>query len=141
MRSSKWRLKPWEVLVLGTAVAYVGLIVLAIYSYRPGIDVKETRSLFTCKDLAKAVDVYVDHPANTDHRLPGRVAELIHPPWGGPSLYRDGAEEPLDPWGNPFRLEHRRTLDGEDIVLVWTAKPDGTRISQFGVGQSAEPRW
>jgi general secretion pathway protein G len=140
MRSSKWRLKPWELLVLGTAIAYVGLTVLAIYSIRV-YDGEVARSVILCKHLSDAVEAYVNHPANTDHRLPSRVADLIHPPWGGPSLYRDGAEEPLDPWGNPFRLEHRRTRDGEDVVLVWTAKPDGTKISQFGVGQSAEPRW
>jgi general secretion pathway protein G len=105
----------------------------------PGSDAGETKAVLICKNLAYAAEAYLDHPANTDRRLPDRVGDLFRPPWGGPSLYRDGAEEPLDPWDNPFRMEHRRTPDGTDYLLIWTAKPDGTKISQFGVGRMADP--
>jgi hypothetical protein len=111
-----------------------------VMSASPGIDAKASKSQLTCQELAFAADAYMNQPANPDHQLPTCVGDLIHPPWGGPSLYRHGAEEPRDPWGNPFRMEHRQMPDGSRYLLFWAAKPDGTRISQFGIGRTAEPR-
>jgi len=141
MRRSRWRLKPWELLIVVATLAYLGLVLSLISGTSPGMDADVMKTHLACKNLAAATELYQDHSANPDHRLPSRVGDLIHPPWGGPSLYRDATEEPLDPWGNPFRMDHSRTPDGTDYILVWTAKPDGTRITQFGIGPRAEPKW
>jgi hypothetical protein len=132
MRRSEWLLL---LSILGI------LLCLAMpLSGPPGVDAEVSKARLICAGLAMAADEYANHPANPDHRPPGRVGDLFHPPWGGPSLYRHSAEEPLDPWGSPFRMERRKMPNGGEGFVFWTAKPDGTRISQFGVGPSAEPR-
>src|SRR5262245_22670829 len=103
MRRRKWL----EVLILLVVGVYAGLIWFSWATVRMQPDVKVTQSLLTCKDLAVAAVKYMEHPANTNQQLPNSVGDLIRPPWGGPSLFRDETEEPLDPWVNPFRIEHR----------------------------------
>jgi hypothetical protein len=136
MRCLRW-LSLSLLLILGTLFTLGLLSALSPHAS----DVHEMKVQLACKQLVFAAEAYRDHPANPGHQFPTGVADLIHPAWGGPSLDKYGEEEPHDPRGNPFRLEHRRTPDGTPSLVVWTAKPDGTRISQFGVGPLAEPRW
>jgi hypothetical protein len=131
------------VLALGAllAVWFAVWLLVAVFTASPGIDNDETLAMLHCQQLAYAANAYLNHPANPDHKLPTSIGDLTHPPWGGPSLYKGVAEKPLDPWGGSFRMEQRQMTDGTPCVIFWTVKPDGTRISQFGIGRLAEPGW
>jgi hypothetical protein len=126
-------------LVLATGSLLVVWLLVAIFTASPGIDSKETVAMLACRDLAHAAEVYRDHPANSGHQIPTSVDDLIHPPWGGPSMYPKEAGEPRDPWGGSYRMEQPGMPDGTPGILVWTVKPDGMKISQFGIGRLAEP--
>ena len=141
MPRSKWWPKPWEALCLGGLLTCIALIGVAVLRCRPGADTTVSHAQVVCKDLSDSVEAYIAHPSNRDHRLPSRLDDLFHPPWGGPSLYRGLAEEPRDAWGNPFQMERRQLSDGSEYILIWTVTPDGTTISQFGIGPNAQRKF
>ena len=100
-----------------------------------------------CKDIAMAVEAYTPSSAS-----PGSIEEmrrwgqltlkdLARPPHGGPSLLRNGDADLIDPWGKPFQLQLHHDEDGRIVsVLVSTTAPDGTPISQHGIGPDAAPK-
>jgi len=133
------RLSWFRFSTLLTSVAGAIFLFLVVVTATTDTDGKAIQTHLLCKELASAAEAYKDHPENPGRRLPSSLGDLFHPPWGGPSLYKYGAEEPRDSWENPFRTEPRQMPDGRDYLFVWTEKPDGTKISQFGVGLLAEP--
>jgi general secretion pathway protein G len=93
-----------------------------------------------CRSVAMAVEAYIHNEANKNHEFPRTLDDLIHPPFGGPPFLRNGNEDLLDCWGKPYEMERVRKADGTEYVLVKTTAPDGTSISQFGIGPSAQPK-
>jgi hypothetical protein len=100
MRRLRWL--GWSLLVAPGILFTLWCLAAVLFTSR-GTDAKEMRALLACKELEVAAEAYRNHTANPDHQPPMSVGDVIHPPWGGPSLYRHGDEEPRDPWGNPFR--------------------------------------
>jgi hypothetical protein len=46
----------------------------------------------------------------------------------------------MTPWGQQFTLEPKQKSDGSMYMLVFTTAPDGTPVSNFGIGpQKANP--
>lgn len=94
-----------------------------------------------CQCVATNIEAYVEHEANTKHELPTTFHDLVNPPFGGSSFLRNGEADLLDPWEKPYRFERRHFKDGREYPFIWTTAPDGTRISQFGIGSTnSEPR-
>lgn len=95
-----------------------------------------------CKALETALKAYIHCPQNPgvdeEDKMPQAPIDLVHVPYGGPSLLANGKEDITDPWGKPYKFE-RRTTDGHVFVLISTTAPDGTMISQFGIGRNARP--
>lgn len=55
-------------------------------------------------------------------------------PFGGSSFLRHGAEGLIDPWEKRYEMERQQKPDGTAFILVKTTAPDGTLITQFGIG-------
>jgi general secretion pathway protein G len=100
-----------------------------------GYDAKQAKAQLGCQGLAIAIETYTEHKANTKHVLPRTLHELVNPPFGGPSFLRNGEADLLDPWGKPYEMELIKRSDGSECILVSTTTPDGTPISQFGIGR------
>jgi general secretion pathway protein G len=92
-----------------------------------------------CRALAAAVTAYTLNPANVENRPPVKLLTLVQPGIGSSLLENDYADL-VDPWGKAYRMEYRKLADGSEYPFIFTTAPDGTRISQFGIGDAAEPK-
>ena len=123
-------------------ILLIGLLLVCalfvLFSPR-GIAARESRAHLVCQSLSAVAEAYRDHSANTKHEYPRTLSDLHQPPWGGPSFLKRGPDDLHDPWGKPYQMEHRKTADGRDYVLIWTTTPNGMRVSNFGIGASAIP--
>ena len=121
------------------AIVFIGLlmvaeVIFALFLTSRGVDSKQCESQLGCQSVATAFESYVEHSANARHELPTTLNDLAHPPFGGPAFLRNGEADLLDPWGKPYEMERRQWKDGAEFILVKTTAPDGTPISQFGIG-------
>lgn len=98
-----------------------------------------------CVTITKGITTYQINPANpgvTDaEKLPDKLTDLLHPFGGNTPLLEGGERDLIDPWGKRFQMERRQRDDGTEWVLIKTTAPDGTPITQFGIGPNAEPRF
>ena len=126
-------------LVVTILVAIPAAIFLYVYKtrYEPVSHVSKAQQ--GCKHLDQAIEQYIGHPANPRHELPDSLDDLDHPPWGGPSLHPLGDTSRPDPWGKPYQMESATKSNGDKYIIVKTTAPDGTPISQFGIGPGAKP--
>lgn len=103
---------------------------------------KKEKAQTQCMKLSDAIEAYMESPQNPardltdDQKMPQNIADLYHVPFGGPSFLRNGKADTLDPWGKPFELKMGQRKDGTIFLFVHTHAPDGTPITQFGVGKS-----
>jgi general secretion pathway protein G len=129
-----------EVLVVvAILVILAGIAVVAVPRYIE--DGKRTAAMAGCKNLAMAIEAYMNNPANPGNALPTQLSDLIQPPFGGPSYLRNGEADTIDPWGKPYQIQEAQRSDGTIYPLVTTTAQDGTPISQFGIGPAAQPRF
>lgn len=117
----------------------VGCSVWALSTSSPGANGKQGRAQLACKDLETAIEAYIQHPANTKHEFPTTLNDLFEPPFGGRPFLRNGRDDLIDPWGKPYEMERVKRSDGTEYALVKTTAPDGTPISQHGIGENAKP--
>jgi hypothetical protein len=119
-------------------VLLVALVVCGILYARLSYLMGQMRKAWTqlhLRSLATKVEAYVMCEANKKHEFPSRPNDLVKPPFSGTSFLHDGERELIDLWGKPFQFERRRSADGTEYILIWTTAPDGTPISQFGIGE------
>ena len=102
-------------------------------------DTKRVAAMAGCKNIATAVEAFTTNPANPDGTIPRELGDLVRPPFGGPSFLRNGAADLLDPWGHPYTMSVRRRDNGAEYTLIGTTAPDGTPISQYGIGEESVP--
>ncbi len=95
---------------------------------------KQSKAQLGCRGLAQAIEAFQKSPSNTQHALPRTLNELLQPPWGGQPFLKNGDEDLQDPWGQPYQMRAKTFEDGREYRLVFTHAPDGTAISQFGIG-------
>ena len=129
-----------EVLVV-VAILVVLASVATIATTRYLEDAKKTKAHLGCKAVATAIESYTSNAANPTSTPPQQPGELIQPSFGGPSLLRNGEADLLDPWNKQYVFEQAQRTDGTEYVIVYTTAPDGTKISQFGIGPAATPTW
>ena len=125
--------------VVGAIVVILGFDTFFV-SYSGGDDAKSARAQLGCKSLETAIEAYIQDKANPKHEFPNTPNDLFEPPFGGPSFLRNGRADLIDPWGKPYEFERARWSDGTEYILVKTTAPDGTPISQFGVGPNSKPK-
>ncbi len=118
----------------------LGCAVWSILTTPRGMNAKETKAQLGCVVVDKAIREYIRHKSNPKEELPNTLQDLVQPPFGGPSLLEGGQADLIDPWGQPFQMERAKRRDGSEFIIVKTTAPDGTPISQFGVGPNSVPR-
>ncbi len=90
-----------------------------------------------CLNVSRAIEAYTSNPANPNSDPPTQLQDLIQPPFGGPSLLRNGERDLQDPWGKEYQVDAQTRNDGTPYILVFTRAPDGTPISQHGIGRES----
>jgi general secretion pathway protein G len=133
-----------EVLVV-VAILVMLATVATIATSRYMEDAKKARAQLGCTGLAQAIEAYTNNPMNTgltdQEKLPQSPQNLVQPTFGGQSFLRNGANDTVDPWGKQYSFQPQTRGDGTTYILVTTTAPDGTQISQFGIGQNAQPKF
>jgi hypothetical protein len=96
-----------------------------------------------CATLARAIVGWqisnIGPGATDDNRLPESPRDLLKTV-NGKVLLENGEADLYDPWGKPYEFELRYRADGTPFIVVRTTAPDGTLITQYGIGRNAEPR-
>ena len=107
---------------------------------------KKRRAHEQCKQIAFAAHAYYWSPWSPGSaedealRYPS-LHDLVQPRRGGPSYLQNGDADTIDPWGKPIQFQIQVDPDDRLIsVFVSTTAPDGTPISQHGIGPNAAPK-
>lgn len=107
-------------------------------------DAKKSKAQMQCQALAQACESYYLNP-QSGNTYPTTLNDLLVP-FGGSggvqSYLKNGQADLITPWGQqvpPYQLNVVQNSDGSSIPVVMCTAPDGTQISQFGIGQMAQP--
>ena len=129
-----------EVLVVvAILVILAGVATVATTRYLE--DAKKSRAQLGCQGIAQAIEAYMLSPGNPTGEGPGQLSQLYQPQWGGTSFLRNGEQDTIDPWNQHYSIEPATKSDGSPYYLVRTTASDKTPISQFGIGDKAQPRF
>ena len=122
-----------EVLVV-VAILVILAGVASVSVIRNLDDAKKSKAQLQAKNIATAMEAYFTN-GSSGNAYPSSIQELVSPPWGGPSYLKDPQQDILDPWGQQFQFSHGSTDNSlQGTPVVFTIAPDGTKISQYGVG-------
>jgi general secretion pathway protein G len=119
----------------------IALSVLTVLTTRSQVPAEFSKAQLGCYSIAAATEKYIENKDNTKHEPPRTLEDLVEPPFGGPSFLRNGRADLVDPWGAPYQMERRQYKDGTDYFFIWTTAPNGTPISQFGIGPKNSVPW
>lgn len=127
--------------VLVVVAILVILAGVAIIAVPQQIDnARKNRAQLACQSLSQLGEQYKINPANTDGRYPQNAHELLQPHFGGPAMLK-GSQDAVSPWpGREYIFTEKDKGDGTTYLLVYVTAPDGTDVSQYGIGPNAQPR-
>jgi general secretion pathway protein G len=133
-----------EVLVV-VAILVILASVATIATQRYMEEAKKSKAHLGCQSIAQAIEAYTHSAQNPgivdEEKLPQDASNLYNVPFGGASFLRNGEADTYDPWGKQYQFQRHVRQDGTMYLLVYTTAPDGTPISQHGIGaQNAQPR-
>jgi general secretion pathway protein G len=125
------------------------LVVVAIIVILAGVGVvattrnleeaRKSKAQLACKGIADSIQAFKMSAANQDNVDVADLGQLINPPWGGTGFLKNGQDDLKSPWPNVnYQLKQAVMGDGSDGVLVYIIAPDGTGISQFGIGPASK---
>ncbi len=104
-------------------------------------EAQKIKAQLGCVTLDKAIQKYTKNEANTKHELPNTLRDLVDPPIGSGSFLENEGRDLIDPWDKPYQMERARRSDGTEYILVKTTAPNGTLITQYGIGaKNAYPK-
>jgi general secretion pathway protein G len=110
------------------------------------LDYEKKKAHRGCVSLGTAIEAYSQSAQNPNRdgpeetRLPSQLRELVSPPFGGPAFLRCGGCDLRNPWGKPYEIERLTPPKNDAHILIKTTAPDGTLITQFGIGPDAIPK-
>ncbi len=133
-----------EVLVV-VAILVILASVATIATTRYLEDARKSKAHLGCQSIAQAIEAYTNSAQNPgisdEERLPTAPEALVQVPFGGPSFLRNGESDLYDPWGKKYQFQMQPRNDGTVYIIVHTTAPDGTIISQHGIGElNAQPK-
>ncbi|HJZ58221.1 MAG TPA: type II secretion system protein GspG [Gemmataceae bacterium] len=124
-----------EVLVVvAILVILAGVGVVATTRYLE--DARKSKAQLGCQGLMTAIEAFHVNP-NSGGAYPDGLQQLVSPPWGGTSFLKDPQADLTDPWGNHYQIQMITGNDGAETPVVFTRAPDGTPISNYGIGPAS----
>jgi general secretion pathway protein G len=128
-----------EVLVVvAILVILASVAIIAVPRYID--DARKNQALLRAQSLGQACESFNLNSAN-DTGYPQALNALLQPPFGGPSFLKNGEKDLMDPWNKPYNYEIVTRADQTQAPLISTTAPDGTLISNFGIGDKARPNF
>ena len=134
-----------EVLVVvAILVILAGIGVVATTRYLE--DAKKSKAQMQCVALAQACEAYKLNPGSNGE-YPTNLTELVNPPFGS-SFLKNGMNDLNSPWtvnGQAMQFQYQIMQSQSDqtqssgFPYVSVTAPDGTLISNFGIGPKATP--
>jgi general secretion pathway protein G len=132
-----------EVLVV-VAILVILATVATIATTRYIEEAKKSKAQLGCQSIATAIEAYqmsASNPGLSDQdKMPSDPSNLYNPPFGGTSFLRNGQADTFDPWGKQYQFQPHTRQDGTMYIIVHTTAPDGTQISQHGIGPNSQPK-
>jgi general secretion pathway protein G len=126
-----------EVLVV-VAILVILASVATVATTRYLEDAKKTRAQLGCRGIAQAIEAYKTAPGNPMNEDPTSLQDLLTPPFGGTGFLKNGQEDLIDPWNQPYQMTQFQQGDGSVIIQVFTRSTnDQVPISQFGIGPNS----
>src|SRR4051812_33978765 len=119
-----------EVLVV-VAILVILSTVAVVATTRYLEDARKSRAQLQCKSLAQTIEAYQANP-QSGNQYPENLQQLLQPPFGGTSFLKNGQDDLIDPWGQPYQVQFVQGADGSQQPLAHTTAKDGTPISQYG---------
>ena len=138
-RSAFTLLEVLVVVAILVILASVGIVATTKYLD----DARKSKAQLQCQSLAEACEAYYLNPMSNGS-YPANLPDL-HQPFGGQggqSYLKNGMNDLISPWpGTPsqFSVETYQNSDQSLRCIVKIQAPDGTQISQFGMGAAAAP--
>jgi general secretion pathway protein G len=137
-RSAFTLLEVLVVVAILVILASVGIVATTKYLD----DARKSKAQLQCQTLAEACEAYYLNPMSGGN-YPSQISDLIQPfgGQGGQSYLKNGQQDLVSPWGpnQQFVLQTYQNSDGSSRPLVMITAPDGTQISQFGIGPMSQP--
>jgi hypothetical protein len=124
----------WWITVL--ALLLVGLIVLAICTTRYFGPTRTSQALLQARGLIVACEAYHENP-KSGGKHPATLADLYSPPFGGGSYLKNGGDDLIDPWGNPFKYAVVPDAKGEPELYVWSEQTVDGKLKFIGAKRTA----
>jgi general secretion pathway protein G len=128
-----------EVLVV-VAILVILATVATVATTRYLETAKKSKAQLQAANIHKAVEAFMTDPNNAGIELQS-LSDLAQSGEGyGTAYLKNGLEDLQAPWpGKTFdvRKVEGGNGDGSDLYLIWTQAPDGTYITQFGVGAAS----
>ena len=110
--------------------------VIAI-SMEGGEDAKKTQAALQCKSIEQACQAYYLN-SQSNGSYPQSLNDLLQPFGGTQAFLKNGQLDLNDPWHQQFQYNpNYMGPDGSNQVMVSTRAPDGTAISNFGIGPNS----
>jgi hypothetical protein len=90
-------------------------------------------------DAEAILRAYRAYSAKSGGQYPGRLADLVNPPWGGQALIVHPNRDPLiDPWGNSYKYALVPNENGQLEPQVWAERTNNVTITLHGARLSAD---
>jgi len=103
---------------------------------------RRARPQLACKALADAAEAYLPRPEQRRASTPPNSTTSCSRRTAAGRFLKNGNQDTQTPWPNAqpqYTLEIRNKADGSQYAFVHCTSDDGTQISQFGIGQKAQP--
>jgi general secretion pathway protein G len=102
-------------------------------------DARKSRAQLACRGISNAIKSYKLNPANQNGDDPSQIGDLLTPPWGGTGFLANGQNDLKSPWnGVEYQMQKTTLGDGSEGIVVFCVAPDGTKISEFGIGPASQ---
>lgn len=132
-----------EVLVV-VAILVILATVATIATTRYIEEARKSKAQLGCATIDKAIKAYTLSSANPglteEDKLPQGPQDLIQPFGSASSLLENGVSDITDPWGKQYQFKKEYRADQSPYIIVYTTAPDGTTISQYGIGANSQPK-
>jgi hypothetical protein len=132
------RKRHWIVIAVAVIALLTALLFIASYfivRYKDIVYINHV--LLNTQNIAKACREYSKHPAAAG-RFPGKLHDLISPPFEAKSFIDGGRRAIIDPWGKPYKYAIVPNPDGVPEVYIWTDWADDRAITLRGAKVTAE---